>query len=93
LVFSTNEKIRKRLAHFVYKRFRFSTYVLQDKQFLITELYFVFYRIILLDIDSIFPELDEILDYIYDKGSLNSDHLKKAAGRIVTNSLHCHQMA
>ena len=34
LVFSFNEKIRKRLAHFVYKRFRFSTYVLQDKQLL-----------------------------------------------------------
>ena len=71
LVFSFNEKIRKRLAHFVYKRFRFSTYVLQDKQLLITELYFVPYRTILLDIDSIFPELDEILDYIYDKGSKN----------------------
>ena len=39
--------------------------------YLITELYFVPYRTILLDIDSIFPELDEILDYIYDKGSKN----------------------
>jgi hypothetical protein len=71
LVFSFNEEIRQRLTHFVYKRFRYSTYALQDKQLLITELYFTPYRTIWLDIDSIFTELDEILDYIHDKGSKN----------------------
>lgn len=73
LIFSYDEEIRKIFTRFVYECFEFSAYAIQDKDLLKPELYLAPYQIILLDVDSIFLELYEILRYIYDKGSKNKE--------------------
>ena len=73
LVFSSSEEIRKRFTRFVYECFEFSAYALHDKDLLKSELYLVPYQTILLDVDSIFYELKEILRYIRDKDSKNKE--------------------
>ena len=73
LIFSCSEEIKKRFTRFVYECFELSAYAVQDKDLLKSELYFVPYHTILLDVDSIFFELNEILRFIHDKGSKNKE--------------------
>ncbi|WP_342220268.1 hypothetical protein [Rickettsiella endosymbiont of Miltochrista miniata] len=75
LVFSPHKAFRKRFIRFVYRRYKFPVYALKDKSLLKNELNSVPYLTIFLDVDSIFFELDEILNKIHAKFSKNKETL------------------
>lgn len=89
LVFSSRDEIRKKFTCFIYERFDFPVYALEDKNLLKSELYLVPYYTILLDVDSIICELNEVLDFIHDKKSKNKESIiylitssKKSASKL-----------
>lgn len=73
LVFSNCEKFKKEYISLFYKLFKYPTCVPKNRYSLILELYCVPYHLILLDIDSIFYELNEILSYARRKESRNKE--------------------
>lgn len=73
LVFSSCEKVKKEYISIFYKFFKYPSCVPKNRYSLILELYCAPYRLILLDVDSIFYELNEILGYSRRKDSINKE--------------------
>lgn len=73
LVFSNCEKVKKEYISLFYKLFKYPTCVPKNRNSLILELYCVPYHLILLDVDSIFYELNETLHYARCKDSINKE--------------------
>lgn len=73
LIFSPSKEFRETFTRFVSECFEFSAHAIKNKDLLKSELYLVPYQIILLDVDSIFLELNEILRYVHDKDSKNKE--------------------
>lgn len=73
LVFSNCEKVKKEYISLFYKLFKYPTCVPKNRHSLIVELYCAPYRLILLEVDSIFYELNETLHYARCRNSINKE--------------------